>query len=225
MSTQSANSFLNIDENDLNFDLDDDDDEDDDFKVIKNKNDNLKQIQSRKRKSPSPHPLPLSPSIRQQQSKNSCIEIIKINNNSDKTCENRESINKFEINNQSLLELFAEDDKEEDKDIYSSTQLTQKTQANNKTSIFNNEADSIIEKGQVNTTSSDIHQTTKLIDKIYAQNLNHDKIWLFAKDSIIEQLTIHNLSHSLIDKYSIKNCLNKVFLLVGNNLYIEFMNY
>ena len=115
---------------------------------------------------------------------------------------------KFETNNQSLLELFdsVDEDKEKNKDIYSSTQLTQTN--NKKIHISNSTNHSIIENRKV--ILPDKLENTNLIDKIYAQNLNHDKIWLFAKESIIEHLTSHNLSQSILEKYSIKSCLNKV---------------
>jgi len=192
MSTQSGLTLLNIDENDLDFDLDDDDDE---FLINKNKINNPQKTQPLKRKSPEP----LSPMM-QKEPKNSCIEINKIT-------DKRDSFEKFEINNQSLLELFdsVDEEKEKNKDIYSSTQLTQ----TNKSILLSNSVNhSIIENRKI--VSPDKLESTNLIDKIYAQNFNHDKIWLFAKESIIDQLTSHNLSQSILEKYSIRNCLNKV---------------
>ena len=210
MSTQHARSLLNIDENDLNFDLDELGNIDE-F----NTNENLQKapiMQNKKRKSPSP--TTTSPFLRP--SKNSFIEITKINNNNNKETD---KIEKFEIHNQSLFDLFDESNDETPKnDVYSSTQLTQKSQINKTKAIFNSSNQSLI-------ISPNKHENTKLIDKIYAQNLSHDQIWLFAKDSLIVELNKLHLSQNLLEKYSIKNCINKVIVIINHHNPLIIFSY
>lgn len=229
--SQHAISILNIDDNDLNFDLDDDVDD-----GIVNKPNQIKPVESqivpiitvqatasRKRRSPSP--TPQSPVFKPPAPKTSSIEITKFTDqnispvrdecNSVPLNINKSSNEKFEVHNQSLFDLFDTNDIEEESNHEGSIDRNKAMSSTQKSlslaKPMNLNQSSIIEQQVI--LSPEKLDSSKLIDKIYAQSLNHDKVWLHAKDSIIEQFNNAKINVNLLEKYSIKNCINKVNLL------------